>query len=78
MALLFKKSPFREGSVDTVSVSAAKIFDHSWRISKYGEIGEGTNVPPQRGRSAFATTESLLCLFGLLYGEEVETIAYRR
>ena len=78
MALLLQKSPFREPSIRTVSVSAAKIFDHSLRISKHGKIDENANVPPQGGRSAFASAEILLCLLGLPYGEEVEAIAYRR
>lgn len=77
MALLFQASPFREWRIRTVSVSAAKIYDNSSLISKQGRIAGNVTAQPQRWRSIFASAESLLCLLGLPYGEEVEAIAYR-
>jgi len=77
MASLLKKSSFREWSIYTVSVSAAKIFDNSLLISKHLKIDGNIPVLPQRGRIAFAAKEALLCRLGMLYGEEIEAIAYR-
>ena len=77
MASLLKKSSFREWSIHTVSVSAAKIYDNSFLISKYLKIDGNIPVLLQRGRTTFTAKESILCRLGLPCGEEVEAIAYR-
>jgi 2-polyprenyl-3-methyl-5-hydroxy-6-metoxy-1,4-benzoquinol methylase len=77
IASLLKKSSFREWSIHTVSVSAAKIFDNSLLISNKSKINGNIPVLPQRGRAAFATKEALLCRLGMPYGEEIEAIAFR-
>jgi SAM-dependent methyltransferase len=78
MACLFKKSPFHDIWIKTVSVSAAQIFDPSVLMSRQARIDGNIPVIPQRGRTAFAAAESFLCRLGMPYGEEVEAIAYRR
>jgi len=77
MASLLKKSSFREWSIHTVPVSAAKIYDNSFLISKYLKIDGNIPVLPQWGRTTFAAKEALLCRLGMPYGEEIEAIAYR-
>lgn len=77
VAFLLQKSSFQNMSIHTVSVSAAKIFDHSLIISKQSKIDGNMPVLPQRGRTTFAAKETLLCRLGMPYGEEVKAIAFR-
>jgi SAM-dependent methyltransferase len=71
MALLFEKSSFKKYRINTVSVSARKIYDNSFLISRFKKIDGKEPVKQQRGRTLFALKETLLCYV------EIEAIAYK-
>ena len=77
MALLLEKSSFKKYDINTVSVSARKIYDSSLLIYRVKKIDGNEPVRPQKGRTLFALKEALLSYVGRPSGEEIEAIAYK-
>jgi len=74
--LLFKESPFRKIQIKTLTSHSKTIYDNSVLMSKYGRVGN-RGIKPQKWRSCFAFLETMMCLLGKDYGEEIEVVAVK-